>query len=105
MTSVDYLPKVTSIGNYAFYGCKALTTVDLAVAGTIGGSAFRDCKGLTTVKFGYQEAMTWGSSVFLGVTTSNVALSLGTYEHNNNVTGGTTWRTYTWKSISPYLTL
>ena len=40
---------VTSIGNYAFYYCKALTRVDLPNATSIGRSAFYGCSALTSV--------------------------------------------------------
>lgn len=41
----------TSIGNYAFYGCSALTTADFQLATSIGVSAFRNCYSLTTTDF------------------------------------------------------
>ena len=102
LTSVSYLGQVTSVGNSAFYDCRGLTSVDLPVAGTIGNRVFDDCAGLTTVKFGYPNAMvSWGSNVFSGVTTGNIALYLGADELSS-VISGTTWRGYTWKSISSY---
>ena len=42
--------KITSIGNFAFYGCKNLTTVTLPNSvKTIGNYAFASCKRLATV--------------------------------------------------------
>jgi len=41
---------VTSIGNYAFYGCSGFTSVTIPNSITsIGSSAFEDCSGLTSV--------------------------------------------------------
>ena len=40
---------VTLIGDYAFYGCTALTTADFPVATSIGSSAFQSCSNLTTL--------------------------------------------------------
>ena len=45
--------QVTGIGNYAFYGCNGLTSVDLPDSITyIGNGAFQNCQGLTIVELG-----------------------------------------------------
>jgi hypothetical protein len=41
--------EITNIGNYAFYNCSKLTTVDLPETTSIDGYAFYNCKSLTTV--------------------------------------------------------
>jgi hypothetical protein len=48
LTSID-LPKVTSIGGSAFSGCTALTSIDLPKVTSIGGSAFNICNALTSI--------------------------------------------------------
>ena len=50
LTTVNF-PVATSIGNYAFYSCDSLTTVNFPVATSIGEYAFRNCDSLTTVNF------------------------------------------------------
>ena len=51
LTSVVIPDSVTSIGEYAFYGCSGLTSVVIGNAVTsIGNSAFYGCSGLTSVK-------------------------------------------------------
>ena len=43
---------VTSIGNYAFWGCSGLTSVTIPDSvKSIGDDAFRDCTGLTSITF------------------------------------------------------
>lgn len=41
----------TRIGNYAFYGCSALTTASFPDAVAIGNSAFQSCRNLISVYF------------------------------------------------------
>ena len=58
--------KVTSLGNYAFIGCKNLQKVNLANGiTTIGLSAFADCSKMTEITLG-NSVMQLGSGLFLG---------------------------------------
>jgi hypothetical protein len=50
LTSVDF-PLVTSIGTYAFYGCSALPSADFPQATSIGTYAFCNCSALPSVSF------------------------------------------------------
>jgi len=50
LTSIVIPNSVTSIGERAFYGCSSLTTISIPNSVTsIGNDAFRDCSGLTSI--------------------------------------------------------
>ncbi|MBR6768962.1 MAG: leucine-rich repeat domain-containing protein [Clostridia bacterium] len=50
---LEISPEVTSIGNFAFYGCKNITTVEIPNSvKTIGKFAFTSCERLSVVQFG-----------------------------------------------------
>ena len=52
ITTVEFGPFATTIPDYAFYGCKTLTSVTIPENITaIGGAAFQNCPSLTTVIF------------------------------------------------------
>ena len=52
ITTVEFGPLATTIPDYAFYGCKTLTSVTIPENITaIGGAAFQNCPNLTTVVF------------------------------------------------------
>ena len=76
---------VTSIGNVAFYGCSALTSVTIGNSVTsIGASAFRGCSGLTSVTIP-NSVTTIGNHAFEGcsgltsVTIPNSVTTIGDY--------------------------
>ena len=48
LTSVS-MPEVTAIGDWAFYGCRALTSVSMPSVTTIGYNAFEICSSLASV--------------------------------------------------------
>lgn len=50
LTSADF-PNVTNIGQYAFRGCNALTTVDFSSVTSIGIYVFYNCSSLTSADF------------------------------------------------------
>lgn len=43
------IPNITSVGNYAFYGCTGLTTISFTNILTLGNYAFYGCTGATTL--------------------------------------------------------
>lgn len=48
-TITEIHSNVTSIGNYAFYGCTALTTADFPLVTSISNCAFYGCTKLSTL--------------------------------------------------------
>lgn len=50
LTAADF-PAATSIANYVFYNCINLITINFPVATSIGGNAFYYCSNLTTINF------------------------------------------------------
>ena len=57
---------VTSIGDYAFYGCSGLTNISIPNSVTsIGGSAFSGCSGLTSIDIP-NSVISIGNSAFSG---------------------------------------
>ena len=67
---------VTSIGNYAFYGCTGLTSVTIGNSVTsIGDKAFYYCEGLRDIYVNWQNPLTnIGTGVFIGVDKTDCTL-------------------------------
>ena len=76
---------VTSIGAYAFYFCRSLTSVTIPNSvKTIGYSAFEDCSGLTSVTIGNSVTSIGGSAFYscsglTSVTIPNSVTTIGNY--------------------------
>ncbi len=85
ITKVSIGDKVTSIGNYAFYGCTGLTGVEIPNSITsIGNCAFYGCAGLTNITIP-NSVTSIGSYAFSGctgftsITVPNSVTSIGEY--------------------------
>ena len=80
---------MTSIGNYAFYGCSGLTSVTIPNRVTsIGNYAFQSCSGLTSITIPNSvESMGYcafqGCSGLTSVTIGNSVTSIDTYAFYN----------------------
>lgn len=61
LTTIN-LPAVKRVENYAFYGCSKLTTINLPVATSVGSYVFQNCSVLTTINL--PVATTIGTSTF-----------------------------------------
>ncbi|MDR1957062.1 MAG: leucine-rich repeat domain-containing protein, partial [Treponema sp.] len=73
---------VTTIGNYAFSLCKALSTVDLPVATSIGDYAFAQCTALSTVSLPVVTSIddgTFSGCTMLTSVSLPAATSIGNY--------------------------
>ena len=87
LTSIEIPASVTSIGDFAFYGCSAMTSVVFAAGDaplTLGGSVFRSCTSLTKFTLPARLAST-GTHILAScsklekVTVEEGAKSIGNY--------------------------
>jgi len=73
LTSVNIPNSVTAIGQYAFYGCSGLTSVTIGNSVTsIGDEAFRSCSGLHTILFNAEKCTSIGYIPFYNVYLTNL---------------------------------
>ncbi|MCD8148252.1 MAG: leucine-rich repeat protein [Clostridiales bacterium] len=85
ITSVSISENVTSIGDYAFYGCTGLTSVTIPdIVTSIGSYAFYNCKSLVSVTIpngvsSISSYMFYGCTGLTSVSISKSATSIGSY--------------------------
>ena len=82
---------VTSIGNYVFYGCTGLTSIEIPSSVTkIGGYSFQDCSGLTSITIPY-SVTSIGYNAFTGcnnlstVTINSNTILSKSYSSSSNI--------------------
>ena len=64
LRTVYNLNKCTNIGDYAFFGCSALTNSDVSKCTSIGDSAFQGCSAITQIKV--KSGASIGDNSFMG---------------------------------------
>ena len=85
LTSITIPNGVTSIGYYAFYGCTGLTSITIPNGVTsIGYSAFDGCTGLTSITIpngvtSIEDDTFWGCTGLTSITIPNGVTSIGYY--------------------------
>lgn len=82
---ITFNANLTSIGDYAFYGCSGLTSITIPNSVTsIGNWAFRGCSGLTSITIpnsvtSIGEMAFYGCSGLTSITIPNSVTSIGDY--------------------------
>lgn len=79
LTEISF-PSVTGIGDHAFYGCDSMVTVSFPVTGVIYSNAFDGCVALTEISFPVAESI--GNYAFNGcnkLTTANFPAVVSIY--------------------------
>lgn len=84
LTSITIPANTTIIGSYAFYNCSGLTKVVIPQnVSTIGASAFYNCSGLTSIECNRTTPPTAGSNMFYGTSNCDILVpdnSVSTYK-------------------------
>ena len=82
---------ITSIGEYAFYDCTSLTSIEIPNSVTsIGTWAFRDCNGLTSVTI-HNNVTSIGERAFSYCSGLTSISYTGTIAQWNAITKGESW--------------
>lgn len=85
LTSVTLPSSVQTIGNYAFYNCVSVKTINLEGVKTIGNHAFYNAKSLVDADFGNVETI--GNYAFASSALKTIALDSATHVGNNAFNG------------------
>ena len=94
ITSIDIVDNINNIGEYAFYGCANLETLYISNSiESIGNNAFGDCNNILDIKIGSKKAISVSENIFSSDAYTNACLYVPTgrkfaYEKAN------TWKNF-----------